>query len=181
MKNLTALLGAVLLALALGPAAAQSPRDAMASVNSSDTMVQSPLPAADFVGQVGAKLRFIIDAGALAQVKGDEDSKAFAKRIVFEQKDLLAELQSLASRAPLRIMITPAAAEQDHNLIVEMRSLNGALFDDLYDPSQVRVHEEMVTLFERYADNGDDAALRRWASRALPKLKRSLAVAVRLK
>lgn len=168
--------------LAIAPAAAQeSPRDAMASVNPSDAAVEPPLAATVFVADTAAKLQFMIEAAALAQIKGDEDSKVYARRVAGEQKALLAEMKSLASRAPLKLAVAAEARAGDLQALDDMRPLYGAVFDDLYDPLQIKVHEEIVTLLEQYADKGDNPALKQWAARTLPKLKRSLATAVQLK
>jgi putative membrane protein len=46
-----------------------------------------------------------------------------------------------------------------------------------YDPMQVSSHKDAVSLFERYAQGGDNAKLKDWAGETLPALQHHLQMA----
>jgi len=50
-------------------------------------------------------------------------------------------------------------------------------FASEYDSMQVSAHKDGVSLFERYADGGEDAKLKSWAAKTLPALKHHLEMA----
>ena len=53
----------------------------------------------------------------------------------------------------------------------KLKETKGEDFDKYYAADQASAHDDAVSLFERYARNGDNAALRKWASDTLPTLK----------
>lgn len=57
---------------------------------------------------------------------------------------------------------------------------NGRAFHQTYAMQQVRAHQEAVSLYSGYAQNGDDATGRVFANQALPTLQRHLGQAVSL-
>ena len=63
----------------------------------------------------------------------------------------------------------------------QLNSLNGAEFDDEYNSMQVAAHKDAVSLFERYAKNGDHAGLKAFAAKTLPHLQQHLKMAQELK
>jgi putative membrane protein len=63
--------------------------------------------------------------------------------------------------------------EEDH----EASRHQGRRFRGGYDPMQVSAHEDAVSLFERYANGGDDAKLKDWAGKTLAALKHHLEMA----
>ncbi len=62
-----------------------------------------------------------------------------------------------------------------------LKSLDGRQFDDAFNNDQLQGHQEAVTLFEQFAQNGDNPDLKRWAARTLPHLKSHLSMAEKLK
>jgi putative membrane protein len=58
--------------------------------------------------------------------------------------------------------------------------LRDAKADDFasdYDPMQVSAHKDAVSLFERYAQGGDNPKLKDWAGKTLPALQHHLEMA----
>ena len=55
--------------------------------------------------------------------------------------------------------------------------LNDADFTKQYQSDQVSAHKDAVSLFQRYAKNGDNAALKDWAGKKLPDLEHHLQMA----
>jgi len=50
-------------------------------------------------------------------------------------------------------------------MLDKLKGLNGADFTKQYDKDQVSAHKDAVSLFQRYAKGGDDAALKDWAGK----------------
>ena len=62
----------------------------------------------------------------------------------------------------------------------KLAKLRDAKPEDLsseYDSMQVSAHKDAVSLFERYANGGDDPKLKDWAGKTLPALKHHLEMA----
>ena len=57
------------------------------------------------------------------------------------------------------------------DMIKQLQAANGAAFDRLYAQQQVMAHQEAVTLFTAYSQNGSDQNLRSFASETLPTLQ----------
>ncbi|WP_139101190.1 DUF4142 domain-containing protein, partial [Acinetobacter baumannii] len=53
-------------------------------------------------------------------------------------------------------------------------------FSSDYDSDQVSAHEDAISLFDRYAKGGDNAALKDWADKTLPALRHHLDMAKEL-
>ncbi len=65
-------------------------------------------------------------------------------------------------------------------MLDQLRNQSGENFQKDYDQMQLKGHQEAVSLFENYAQNGDNPALRRWAAKTLPHLKQHLSMAEKL-
>jgi putative membrane protein len=65
-------------------------------------------------------------------------------------------------------------------MLEQLHGERGANFDKDYDHMQLAGHKEAVALFENYAHNGDNVALKRWAAATLPHLQEHLAMAEKL-
>ena len=66
-------------------------------------------------------------------------------------------------------------------MLDELKGKSGKDFDQSYDQTQVKAHQDAVVLFEAYSRAGDDAELKRWAAKTLPNLKQHLTMAQKLK
>ena len=57
-------------------------------------------------------------------------------------------------------------------MIDDLDAANGADFDKIYAKQQVRAHAKAVELFDAYAEDGNNAALKQFAANTLPTVKR---------
>jgi putative membrane protein len=72
----------------------------------------------------------------------------------------------------------PTALDSTHQTKLDkLKSLNGADFSSRYKLEQVSGHKDAVSLFERYANGGDDPKLKEWADKMLPTLRHHLEMA----
>jgi putative membrane protein len=55
-------------------------------------------------------------------------------------------------------------------MLDKLNKKTGADFDQLYIDDQVSAHDEAIELFKDYAQNGDDAKVKQFATQTLPVL-----------
>ena len=136
-------------------------------------------PTADFVKIAAISDMFEIESSKLAEQRADEASKKFAAQMVADHTKTSADLKALAPRANVDV---PTSLDSSHqNKLDKLKGLNGVEFDKEYDSMQVDVHVDAVSLFERYADGGENADLKVWAAQTLPHLKHHLEMAKSLR
>lgn len=126
-----------------------------------------------FVTAAATSDMFEIKSGQMAQEKAKHaDLKAFAKMLVADHTATSNELKPLALAANAAV---PAELdERRKGMIDNLTAANGADFDKAYIAQQVAAHEEAVTLMEGYAANGDNADIKSFAAKVLPKIKAHL-------
>jgi putative membrane protein len=139
------------------------------------------MSTAEFVKKVAISDMFEIESSKLAQQKADAESKTFAAKMVTDHSKTSAELKSMVQSGKVKAEL-PTALDDDHKKkLDELQSASGQQFDDKYDQMQKHAHHEAVMLFERYAQNGDNAELKQWAAKTLPALKEHHSMAEKLK
>jgi putative membrane protein len=75
----------------------------------------------------------------------------------------------------------PTALHDSHkDKLDKLKNASGAEFSEIFDEQQISAHKDAVSLFERYAKGGDNAALKDWAGQTLPKLQHHLEMAKQL-
>jgi putative membrane protein len=131
---------------------------------------------ADFVKQVAIGDMFEIEAGKIAEQKGDEAEKKFAAQMITDHTKTSTELKGLVgSGEGVEILSTLVSSHQSK--IDKLRNATREDFPSQYDPMQVSAHKDAVSLFERYADGGDNPKLKDWAGKTLPALRHHLEMA----
>ena len=170
MKRSVILLGCVLFA---SPALAQSASETT-GVNSA--LGISP-PTADFVKEVAISDMFEIEAGKVAQAKGNALEKAFASQTVNDHTRTSTELKGLVASGKVKAEL-PTALDSSHQRKLDKLKLErGKDFSSEFSSMQASAHKDAVSLFERYAKGGDNPDLKDWAGKTLPALKHHLEMA----
>jgi putative membrane protein len=105
-----------------------------------------------------------VELGKLAgQKAANVEVKAFAARMVTDHGKSTAELTALTNAPkPPADKITPPAA---------LASLTGVEFDRAYMTEMVSMHTKSVALYETQSRDGQDPALKRFATEKLPTVK----------
>jgi putative membrane protein len=171
----------ILMAAALLAAASATP--AFAQSAAEKTGVNSALGIApkteDFIKEAAMSDMLEIEAAKVAQQKGDADDKKFADMMITDHTKTSSELKSLTP-ADLKAAI-PASLDASYQKKVDkLRDTKPEDFASEYDSMQVSAHKDAVSLFERYAKGGDNAALKDWAGKTLPALQHHLEMAQKL-
>lgn len=134
----------------------------------------------DFVKEVAMSDMLEIESGKLAQQYGPADIKAFAGRMVTDHTKTSAELKGLVSSGAVKAQLPTALDSKAQGKIDDLRKAKADDFADDYADMQVSAHKDAVSLFERYAEGGDNAKLKDWAGKTLPTLKHHLEMAQEL-
>ncbi len=174
MKRAIIVLGCLLLA---SPVLAQSVGE-KTGVNS--VLGISPTTA-DFVKQVAISDMFEIESSKLAQTKGNAAQKAFASQMIADHTKTSTELKGLVSSGKVKAELPTALDNAHQSKLDTLKGESGEGFSSEFDSMQVSAHKDAVSLFERYAKGGDNAALKDWAGKTLPALQHHLQMAEGLK
>lgn len=130
----------------------------------------------DFVKEAAASDMFEIQSSQLALTKGDPKIKTFAQMMVDDHTKTSTELKSAAGKANAQVPTAMATSQQ--RMVDNLKDdSNSGDFTRRYLDDQVSAHEDAVSLFERYSKGGDNAELKSWAEKTLPKLREHLKMA----
>ncbi|KYH00955.1 DUF4142 domain-containing protein [Bradyrhizobium sp. DOA1] len=173
MKRTIIAIACMLLA---GPALAQSLGE-KTGVNSALGVSPS---TEDFVKQVAISDMFEIESSKLAEQKGNAQEKSFAQQMVTDHTKTSTELKGLVNDGKVKATLPTALDSSHQSKLDKLKNATGKDFSSDYNSYQVSAHEDAVSLFERYAKGGDNAALKDWAGKTVPALKHHLEMAKEL-
>lgn len=127
--------------------------------------------AQDFVAQAASGGMFEVQSSELALDRSkDAGLRGFAERMVGDHGPANEKLAAIAAQEGIEVPAEPAAKHRQ--MLAELQEAQD--FDLQYVTMQVGAHEEAVALFEDYSENGDNAALKSFATETLPVLKTHL-------
>ena len=124
--------------------------------------------ARDFVNKAAIGGMFEVESSKLAVDKGGEDVQGFAQKMITDHGAANAKLQEIATEQKLEV---PAELDAKHKADLEALKGPGDTFDASYVKMQRDAHSEAVALFESYAQDGDNPALKTFAQETVPTLK----------
>ncbi|WP_119459016.1 DUF4142 domain-containing protein [Rhodospirillaceae bacterium SYSU D60014] len=107
-----------------------------------------------------------------------EEVKQFAQRMIDDHTQANQKLMEMAEQKDIEV---PQEAGAVHEQMMQyLQELSGEQFDQAYMQEQVLDHEAAVSLFEKEAQQGQDAELKSFASETLPTLQEHLESAQQL-
>ncbi|MCP3402037.1 MULTISPECIES: DUF4142 domain-containing protein [unclassified Bradyrhizobium] len=133
----------------------------------------------DFIKEAAMSDMTEIEAAKIAEQKGNADEKKFAEMMVTDHTKTSSELKSMVPDN-LKAAIPASLDDSSQKEIAKLRDAKPDDFASTYDPMQVSAHKDAVSLFERYANGGEDPKLKDWAGKTLPALKHHLEMAQNL-
>jgi putative membrane protein len=167
-----AVLALALLTIVASPALAQSIGE--------KTGVNSALGIApktqDFIKEVAMSDMTEIETSKLAQSRGNAEEKKFAEMMIADHTKTSNELKSMVPDT-LKSALPTGLDDAAQKKVAKLRDAKEDRFNSEYASMQVSAHKDAVSLFERYAEGGDDPKLKGWAGRTLPALKQHLEMA----
>jgi len=133
-----------------------------------------------FVDQASIGGMAEVELGRLVERKGQNAAiKDFARRMIEDHSKANDQLTSLAKQAN-----TPAAGsldEEHQGVRANLEKLSGRPFDLAYMDSQIQDHQKTAQLLEWEIGSGQDLALKKFGSEALPTVLQHLRLAQDLK
>ncbi len=111
-----------------------------------------------------------VEMGKLAVQKASDDRvKQFGQKMIKDHSKANEDLKGVASAQKIDI---PVSLDSKHQATIDrLNKLSGSAFDHAYVREMVRDHNEDVKEFQKEAQNGQDSAVRAFASRTLPTLQ----------
>ena len=130
----------------------------------------------DFIKEAATSDMLEIEAAKIAQQKGNADEKKFAEQMITDHTKTSSELKGMVP-AEMTSAIPPSLDDSSQKKLDKLRDAKPEDFASDYDPMQVSAHKDAVSLFERYAQGGENAKLKDWAGKTLPALQHHLQMA----
>jgi putative membrane protein len=134
----------------------------------------------DFVTEAATSDMLEIQAGKIAQERGNPAEKTFAAQMVADHTKTSEHIKGLIAGGQLKAQLPKELPSSAQGKLDKLNDAKVEDFSSVYDPMQVSAHEDAVSLFERYGKSGDNAELKAWANKTLPALKHHLDMANKL-
>lgn len=131
----------------------------------------------DFVNQVAISDLFETATAKLAQANGNEAAKQFANQMIEDHMKTSSELKRIMLAVSSKAEIPSQLDIAHQRKLDELNNARGEDFSTTYARQQVEAHQEAVSLFEQYANGGDQPELKAWAGQTVPALKHHLEMA----
>jgi len=153
------------------PALAQTTPAPATNPPAAATMKSSNVTAAEFVTQAANSDMFEIQSSQLALTKTqDEPIRSFAQHMVQDHTAARDKLKDAAQGQTV-----PSALDQEHTqMLQQLQQAAGNEFNRSYVQMQSDGHQKAVTLFESYAQTGDNDQLKQFAQQTAPTLREHL-------
>ena len=115
----------------------------------------------------------VLETSKVAQTKSrNADVKAFATAVTRDHTAAGGELKTWATTSGVTL---PSVADDGTKLLIDnIKNADATGFDDKYLDTVIDAHEAAIAKFETYVRDGQDSALRTWATATLPKLRAHL-------
>lgn len=114
------------------------------------------------------------------QALSEPSLKDFASKMVEDHRKTSAELKQIVSDNNLNNTLPVEVDETGKKKLDTLHGLHGESFVRQYREDQITAHENALSLFQRYAKNGDNPALKKWAASTVPTLEEHLRLAKNL-
>ncbi len=127
----------------------------------------------NFVDEASAKGIAEIETAKMALDKGtSEDVKQFAQKMIDDHTKANQELAQLAQAKDLEMSDEATLMDKAKAMILKLRDDEN--FDEAYANNQVVAHEQTIEMYQDYVEGGENADLKQFAQKTLPKLEEHL-------
>lgn len=136
----------------------------------------------DFVQKAAMSDMYEVEAGKIASQKGQSDAvKQFGQQMSEAHTKTTEELKGIVQAEKIKVDLPTKLDGKHQRLIDDLNAATGADFDKTYTKQQIKAHGKAAELFEDYADDGDNAAVKAFAAKTLPVIKQHLKEAKKLR
>jgi putative membrane protein len=131
---------------------------------------QGAADAKSFVEKAASGGLFEVQSSEIAKQKAKrEDVRSFATTMIRDHTKANDQLKAAAQKAGQQV---PQKMSKDHQAQLEkLKGANAGRFDQAYIDSQMKAHQEAVSLYQRFSRSGQDGELKSFATRTLPVLE----------
>jgi putative membrane protein len=134
-----------------------------------------------FVKKAAMSDMYEVEAGKIASEKGQSDAvKQFGKHMAEAHGKTTEELKGIVQAEKLNVALPDKLDPKHEGMIEELNKAKPEDFDKIYAEQQVKAHRKAVELFDDYAEDGENAALKQFAANTLPTIKQHLEEAEKL-
>jgi len=135
--------------------------------------IQPSSQTTDFVRNASLGNMLEIESSKIAIKKTSaKDVKDFAQMIITDHTQIGDQFRKALASSNTGLSATEKLEGDPKDMLDELNAAPAATFDNLYVQAQSKAHDEAVTIFADYAENGDNASLKKFASDTLPTLKK---------
>lgn len=136
------------------------------------TPVFAATSSASFVKTASVANMFEIESSRVALEKSqDQNIKNFAQEMINDHSKTGDNLKATLQSANIDAQPSTTLDTAHQKKLNDLKNATGADFDRKYVQMQEDAHKEAVTLFQGYAQNGDNVDLKQFASDTLPTLE----------
>lgn len=126
----------------------------------------------DFVTKAAMSDLYEVEAGKIASEKGQSDAvKEFGRHMVEAHSKTSEELKGIVQAEKLNMELPTKLNKKRQKRIDALNNAKPEDFDKIYAMQQAKAHKKVVELFDDYAEDGDNAALKQFAANTLPTIK----------
>lgn len=137
----------------------------------------SPLMAPGFMAAAGSSDQFEIQSSQIAlQLSQNAQVRQFAQTMIDHHSRTTAELTQIA-QANGMAPTPPALMPQHQAAMSRLQAAGPGMFDATYRQEQITSHQEALSSTQNYGAQGDNAALRAFATRTTPVIQQHLSQA----
>lgn len=149
--------------------------DAGAMMSDTGSMIAdavTPDTPQDFANKAAVANTFELEESRLAlKTSKNADVLAFAKKMIADHTKAGKALDAAVAKSG-KVSAPSATLDDAHqSKLDDLKKKTGDDFDKAYISDQKDAHSEAVSLFDHYSKNGDDAALKDFATATLPVLQ----------
>lgn len=135
------------------------------------------LSSAEFVRQAAISDMFETQSSELAAIRADAPARVYAARMDEDHQKSSSELHKIIKPHWQATPFPPRLDAPHEAKMSDLKMLQAAAFSRQYKLDQIEAHQSAVALFSRYANTGQDEALKAFAAKMLPILKMHLQMA----
>lgn len=133
---------------------------------------QAGMDAQTFVEKAAISNMFEVESGELALEKAEDPKiRALAEEMVRDHGSASQTLESTLDEAGVEVRMPDQMDAEHRQKLEQLQAAEGAEFERMYLEMLAEGHEKDVSLFEQYAQSGDNDALKQFASETLPTLQ----------
>jgi putative membrane protein len=135
----------------------------------------------EFVQKAAMSDMYEVEAGKIAGQKGESDAvKQFGQHMVEAHSQTTEQLKGIVQAETIKVDLPTKLDDKHQRMIDDLNAAHAGDFDKTYAKQQVNGHEKAEELFSKYADKGDNEAVKAFAAKTLPVIKQHLEEAKKL-